>query len=194
MVKVLLIDNYDSFTWNIYQYFSKIGAEVKVVRNDVCSLLDIEQFSPHKLVISPGPGTPGDAGISLSVISYFANKLPILGICLGHQVIAQFFGAKIVRSKQAMHGKQSVIYHDCKGIFANLSQFLKVVRYNSLVVDIYSLPSCLEVSAWSVLNDGKYDEIMAIRHRNLRLEGIQFHPESILSEQGYEMLVNFIHC
>ncbi|AKC60713.1 para-aminobenzoate synthase glutamine amidotransferase component II [Blochmannia endosymbiont of Camponotus (Colobopsis) obliquus] len=192
MIRVLIIDNYDSFTWNIYQYLCELGAQVKVIQHDSLSLVDIEQLSPQRLVISPGPGRPEDAGISLAAVSYFANKLPIFGICLGHQVIAQSFGARIVHAKQVMHGKSSIIFHDCKGIFSNLSQFITVVRYHSLVIESCSLPLCFEVSAWSISN-GKYDEIMAIRHRTFAIESVQFHPESLLSEQGREMLSNFLY-
>ncbi|AKC60126.1 anthranilate synthase component II [Blochmannia endosymbiont of Polyrhachis (Hedomyrma) turneri] len=189
--KILIIDNYDSFTWNLYQCFCYLGAEVEVRRHDVINVLDIERLSPNRLVISPGPGTPHNSGISLSAIYSFYNKIPILGVCLGHQVIAHFFGAKIVHARCIMHGKSSVIHHDRTGVFYRLPQFLKVIRYNSLIVDISTLPSCLRVSAWSV-KCNKFDEIMGIRHCDLPIEGVQFHPESVLSEYGCQLLRNFM--
>ncbi|PLR35818.1 anthranilate/aminodeoxychorismate synthase component II [Chimaeribacter californicus] len=189
---LLLIDNYDSFTYNLYQYFCQLGAEVQVVRNDQLTLAMIEQMAPEQLVISPGPCTPDEAGISLSAIRHFAGKLPILGVCLGHQAMAQSFGANIVRARQVMHGKTSQITHDGQGVFRQLNQPLTVTRYHSLVIDPDSLPECFSVTAWTT-RDGTQDEIMGIRHRSLPLEGVQFHPESILSEQGLQLLDNFLH-
>ncbi|MBS0968107.1 anthranilate/aminodeoxychorismate synthase component II [Chimaeribacter arupi] len=188
---LLLIDNYDSFTYNLYQYFCQLGAEVQVVRNDHLTLTMIEQMAPERLVISPGPCTPDEAGISLTAIRHFAGKLPILGVCLGHQAMAQSFGAKIVRARQVMHGKTSQITHDGQGVFRQLNQPLTVTRYHSLVIDPDSLPDCFSVTAWTT-RDGARDEIMGIRHRSLPLEGVQFHPESILSEQGLQLLDNFL--
>ncbi|NDL64496.1 aminodeoxychorismate synthase component II [Acerihabitans arboris] len=188
---LLLIDNYDSFTYNLYQYFCELGAQVEVWRHDRLQLADIERMAPDRLVISPGPGTPDDAGISLAAIHHFAGKIPILGVCLGHQAIAQACGARIVRAAQVMHGKTSAITHDGRGVFAGLDVPLTVTRYHSLVVERASVPDCLEVTAWS-LRDGAYDEIMGIRHRTLPLEGVQFHPESVLSEQGHQLLANFL--
>ncbi|PWC12931.1 aminodeoxychorismate synthase component II [Brenneria corticis] len=188
---LLLIDNYDSFTYNLYQYFCELGAEVLVKRNDELSLDDIERLSPSRLVISPGPCTPDDAGISLAAIRHFAGRLPILGVCLGHQAMGQAFGARIIRARQVMHGKTSVIQHNNTGVFAGLSQPLTVTRYHSLVIEPASLADCFEVTAWSE-RDGKHDEIMGIRHRSLPLEGVQFHPESILSQQGHQLLDNFL--
>ncbi|XBS69492.1 aminodeoxychorismate synthase component II [Acerihabitans sp. KWT182] len=188
---LLIIDNYDSFTYNLYQYFCELGARVEVKRHDELQLTDIETMAPDRLVISPGPGAPDEAGISLAAIAHFAGKLPILGVCLGHQAIAQVFGARIVRSRQVMHGKTSAIAHDGRGVFAGLDDGVIMTRYHSLVVEPNDLPPCLEVSAWS-LRDGAQDEIMAIRHRTLPLEGVQFHPESILSRQGHQLLANFL--
>lgn len=188
---LLIIDNYDSFTWNLYQYFCELGAQVMVRRHDSLDIADIERLVPARLVISPGPGTPDQAGISLAAIRHFAGKLPILGVCLGHQAIAQAFGARIVRARNVMHGKTSVIRHDGQGVFAGLAQPLTVTRYHSLVIDAASVPSCLAVTAWSQ-RGGEPDEIMAIRHRSLPLEGVQFHPESIMSEQGHRLLANFL--
>lgn len=188
---LLLIDNYDSFTWNLYQYFCELGAEVQVHRNDEISLEQIASLRPERLVISPGPCTPDDAGISLSAICQFAGKLPILGVCLGHQAIAQAFGGRVIRARQVMHGKVSAIEHNEGGVFAGLNHPLNVTRYHSLIVESHSLPPEFEVTAWT-LCDGKADEIMGFRHRSLPLEGVQFHPESILSEQGHQLLRNFL--
>ncbi|MCG8710307.1 aminodeoxychorismate synthase component II [Brenneria sp. 4F2] len=188
---LLLIDNYDSFTYNLYQYFCELGAEVSVKRNNELTLDDIARLSPSRLVISPGPCTPDEAGISLAAIRHFAGKLPILGVCLGHQAMAQAFGARIIRARQVMHGKTSAIQHNNTGIFTGLTQPLTVTRYHSLVIESASLPNCFEVTAWSE-RDGKPDEIMGIRHRSLPLEGVQFHPESILSQQGHQLLDNFL--
>ncbi|WP_347114521.1 aminodeoxychorismate synthase component 2 [Leclercia sp. S52] len=185
---ILLIDNYDSFTWNLYQYFCELGAEVAVRRNDVLSLDDVAALNPQKIVISPGPCTPDESGISLAVIQHYAGKLPILGVCLGHQAIAQVFGATIVRAAKVMHGKTSPVTHTGTGVFAGLNNPLTVTRYHSLVIDPPTLPDCFEVTAWSETR-----EIMGIRHREWDLEGVQFHPESILSEQGHQLLANFLN-
>ncbi|WP_054177844.1 aminodeoxychorismate synthase component 2 [Trabulsiella odontotermitis] len=185
---ILLIDNYDSFTWNLYQYFCELGAEVVVKRNDEITLADIAVLAPEKIVISPGPCTPDESGISLEVIRHYAGKLPILGVCLGHQAIGQVFGATIVRAARVMHGKTSAITHNNQGVFRGLNNPLTVTRYHSLVIDPPTLPDCFEVTARS--DSG---EIMGIRHREWDLEGVQFHPESILSEQGHDLLARFIH-
>ncbi|CAI1965931.1 Para-aminobenzoate synthase glutamine amidotransferase component II [Serratia liquefaciens] len=188
---LLLIDNYDSFTYNLYQYFCELGAEVLVKRNDELQLADIERLAPQRLVISPGPCTPNEAGISLAAIQHFTGKLPILGVCLGHQALGQAFGAKVVRAREVMHGKTSAIRHLDSGVFRGLNNPLTVTRYHSLVLEAATLPDCFEVTAWSE-RDGVRDEIMGIRHRQLALEGVQFHPESILSEQGHQLLDNFL--
>lgn len=188
---LLLIDNYDSFTYNLYQYFCQLGAEVLVKRNDELQLADIERLAPQHLVVSPGPCTPNEAGISLAAIRHFAGKLPILGVCLGHQALGQAFGAKVVRAREVMHGKTSAIRHFDSGVFHGLNNPLTVTRYHSLVLEAATLPDCFEVTAWSE-RDGVRDEIMGIRHRQLPLEGVQFHPESILSEQGHQLLDNFL--
>ena len=188
---LLIIDNYDSFTYNLYQYFCELGAEVVVVRNDEIDIAVIEALAPTHLVISPGPCTPNDAGISLQAIEYFAGKLPILGVCLGHQSLAQVFGGDVVRARQVMHGKTSPIYHTDRGVFEGLNNPLTVTRYHSLVVKAATLPDCFEITAWTQLN-GQFDEIMGIRHKTLDLEGVQFHPESILTEQGHQLLANFL--
>lgn len=188
---LLLIDNYDSFTYNLYQYFCELGAEVLVKRNDELQLTDIERLAPQRLVISPGPCTPNEAGISLDAIRHFAGKLPILGVCLGHQALGQAFGAKVVRAREVMHGKTSAIRHLDQGVFHGLNNPLTVTRYHSLVLEAATLPDCFDVTAWSEC-DGVRDEIMGIRHRQMALEGVQFHPESILSEQGHQLLDNFL--
>jgi para-aminobenzoate synthetase component 2 len=188
---LLLIDNYDSFTYNLYQYFCELGAEVLVKRNDELQLADIECLAPRQLVISPGPCTPNEAGISLAAIRHFAGRLPILGVCLGHQALGQAFGANVVRARNVMHGKTSAIRHGGRGVFAGLNNPLTVTRYHSLVLEAATLPDCFEVTAWSE-RAGVRDEIMGIRHRTLPLEGVQFHPESILSEQGHQLLGNFL--
>ena len=188
---LLLIDNYDSFTYNLYQYFCELGAEVKVLRNDQLTLTDIEQLAPSHLVISPGPCTPDQAGISLQAITRFSTRLPILGVCLGHQAMAQAFGAKIVRARQAIHGKTSPVRHTGQSVFTGLNNPLTVTRYHSLVVAPDTLPDCFDVTAWTE-RDGERDEIMGIMHKTLPLHGVQFHPESILSEQGHQLLDNFL--
>ena len=184
---ILLIDNYDSFTWNLYQYFCELGAEVLVKRNDELTLEEIATLAPEKIVISPGPCTPDESGISLAVIGHYAGKVPLLGVCLGHQAIAQVFGATIVRAAKVMHGKTSPISHDGRGVFQGLNNPLTVTRYHSLVIDPDTLPECFDVTARS-----ESGEIMAIRHHEWDLEGVQFHPESILSEQGHQLLANFL--
>ncbi|MFB6434491.1 MAG: aminodeoxychorismate synthase component II [Candidatus Malihini olakiniferum] len=189
---LLLIDNYDSFTYNLYQYFCELGAEVLVKRNDTLTLADIETLAPTHLVISAGPCTPDEAGISLEAIRYFTGKLPILGVCLGHQAMGQAFGARIVRARQVMHGKTSVIQHTGCGVFTDLKQPLTVTRYHSLVIEQSSLPAEFDITAWTE-QDGEPDEIMGICHHTLPLEGVQFHPESILSEQGHHLLQNFLN-
>ncbi|TNJ02656.1 anthranilate/aminodeoxychorismate synthase component II [Aeromonas veronii] len=189
---LLLIDNYDSFTWNLVQYFGALGQEVVVKRNDELTLDTIAQLSPRFLVISPGPCTPNEAGISLDAISHFAGKLPILGVCLGHQSLAQSFGARVVRARQVMHGKTSLIRHRNEGVFKGLNNPLRVTRYHSLVVEHDTLPDCFDITAWSEHADGSFDEIMGLRHKTLPIEGVQFHPESILSEQGHQLLANFL--
>ena len=185
---ILLIDNYDSFTWNLYQYFCELGAEVLVRRNDELTLEEIAALIPEKIVISPGPCTPNESGISLAVIARYAGQIPLLGVCLGHQAIAQVFGATIVRAAKVMHGKTSPIHHNGQGVFQGLNNPLTVTRYHSLLIDPATLPECFEVTARS--DSG---EIMAIRHREWDLEGVQFHPESILSEQGHQLLANFLN-
>ncbi|PQJ68084.1 aminodeoxychorismate/anthranilate synthase component II [Photobacterium angustum] len=188
---LLIIDNYDSFTYNLYQYFCELGAEVKVVRNDEIDLAGIESLAPTHLVISPGPCTPNEAGISLQAIEYFAGKLPILGVCLGHQSLAQAFGGDVVRARQVMHGKTSPIKHNNTNVFEGLNNPLTVTRYHSLVVKQDTLPDCFNITAWTE-REGEFDEIMGIAHKTLPLEGVQFHPESILTEQGHALLANFL--
>ncbi|MDO6544969.1 aminodeoxychorismate/anthranilate synthase component II [Photobacterium sanguinicancri] len=188
---LLMIDNYDSFTYNLYQYFSELGAEVKVVRNDDIDIAGIAALAPSHLVISPGPCTPDDAGVSLDAIRHFAGKLPILGVCLGHQSIAQVFGGDVVRARQVMHGKTSPVIHTNRSVFEGLNNPLTVTRYHSLVVKADTLPACFEVTAWTE-RDGEFDEIMGIAHKTLPIEGVQFHPESILTEQGHQLLANFL--
>ena len=188
---LLLIDNYDSFTWNLYQYFCELGAQVRVVRNDAITLEEMAALPLSHLVISPGPCTPDESGISMAAIRHFSGRIPVLGVCLGHQAIAQAYGAKIVRARQAMHGKTSTIVHNQRGVFRNLNHPLTVTRYHSLIVAWDSLPDAFEITAWS-LREGEPDEIMGFRHREMALEGVQFHPESIMSEQGHQLLRNFL--
>lgn len=189
---LLMIDNYDSFTYNVVQYLGELGAEVVVVRNDEIALADIDTMEPEKIVISPGPCTPNKAGISMDVVREYAGKVPLLGICLGHQSLGQVFGGQVVRARQVMHGKISPIYHRSEGVFAGLSQPFDATRYHSLVVDRNSLPDCLEMTAWTQNEAGEVDEIMGLRHRDLAVEGVQFHPESILTAHGHDLLRNFL--
>ena len=189
---ILLIDNYDSFTYNVYQYLGELGAEVSVVRNDEITVAQIERLAPEKIVISPGPCTPKEAGISLEVIKRFAGEIPLLGICLGHQAIGQAFGGEVRRARTVMHGKTSPIHHEGKGVFRGLPQPMTATRYHSLIVGWDSLPDCLEVTAWTETPEGEKDEIMGLRHRTLPVEGVQFHPESIFSPQGKTLLENFL--
>ncbi|MEE4659877.1 MAG: aminodeoxychorismate/anthranilate synthase component II [Halieaceae bacterium] len=189
---LLMIDNYDSFTFNVVQYLGELGAEVKVVRNDQIDVAGIEALAPERIVISPGPCTPDQAGVSMAVIEAFAGRVPLLGICLGHQSIGQVFGGRVVRAGQVMHGKTSMIHHRGQGVFAGLSQPFEATRYHSLVVEQASLPDCLEVTAWTQKDDGSMEEIMGLRHRDLCVEGVQFHPESILTAHGHDLLRNFL--
>ena len=188
---LLMIDNYDSFTYNIVQYLLELGADVVVRRNDEIDLDGIAALKPEKIVISPGPCTPNEAGISMPCIEHFAGMIPILGICLGHQSIGQAFGGKVIRAKEVMHGKTSLIHHQQSGVFTNLANSFTATRYHSLVVEQSSLPDCLEITAWTE-TDGRIDEIMGLRHRELAVEGVQFHPESILSQHGHALLQNFL--
>ncbi len=190
---LLMIDNYDSFTYNLVQYLGVLGAQVLVKRNDEIDIEGIKKLAPSKIMISPGPCTPSQAGISMSVVEAFAGHLPILGVCLGHQCIGQVFGGKIVHAGEIMHGKMSDMYHTGKGVFRGLTDPFEATRYHSLVIDRESLPDCLEITAWTKNADGKLDEIMGVRHRELNVEGVQFHPESIRSEFGYELLQNFLN-
>ncbi|MFD1259383.1 anthranilate synthase component II [Entomomonas asaccharolytica] len=190
---LLMLDNYDSFTYNLVQYFGELGAEVKVLRNDETTVEEIAALRPERIVISPGPCTPNEAGISLAVIEHFAGKLPILGVCLGHQSIGQLFGGQVIRAREPMHGKLSPVYHTNQGVFAGLNNPLTVTRYHSLIVALDTLPDCLEVTAWTETATSEKDEIMGLRHKTLMVEGVQFHPESILTEQGHAMLANFLN-
>ena len=189
---LLMIDNYDSFTYNLVQYFGELGAEVRVFRNDEIGIRDIEALAPRHLVISPGPCTPAEAGISVEAIRTFAGRIPILGVCLGHQSIGQAFGGKIVHAREVMHGKTSAIYHADTGIFTGLKNPYQATRYHSLVIEKASLPSCLEVTAWTRTAEGEVDEIMGVRHREFNVQGVQYHPESILTEHGHDLLQNFL--
>ena len=189
---LLMIDNYDSFTYNLVQYLGELGADVRVFRNDQISVADIEKLAPEKLVISPGPCTPNEAGVSVEAIKTFAGRIPLLGVCLGHQSIGQAFGGKIVHAGEIMHGKTSMIHHKDAGVFRGLSNPLEATRYHSLVIEKDSLPDCLEVTAWTGDPDGRIEEIMGVRHKELAVEGVQFHPESILTEHGHDMLKNFL--
>jgi anthranilate synthase component 2 len=189
---LLMIDNYDSFTYNVVQYLGELGADVQVYRNDEITIEQIKTLAPDHIVISPGPCTPNEAGISMEVIEAFAGKLPILGICLGHQSIGQVFGGNIVRAGRVMHGKISPVFHSNSGVFSQLSLPFNATRYHSLVIDKETLPECLEVTAWTEYDDGRTEEIMGVRHRDWVVEGVQFHPESILSEHGHDLLANFL--
>ncbi len=185
---LLMIDNYDSFTYNLVQYLSELGEEVEVFRNDEITLDKIAQLNPERIVISPGPCTPNEAGVSLSTIKEFSEKLPVLGVCLGHQSIGQVFGAKIVHAQQLMHGKTSPIFHNGVGVFRDLPSPFVATRYHSLVIDRSTFPDCLEITAWT-----RDNEIMGVRHKTLPIEGVQFHPESLLSEHGHQILENFLN-
>lgn len=189
---LLMIDNYDSFTWNLVQYFAELGAEVKVVRNDEYTVPELLAMQPERVVISPGPCTPNEAGVSLAAIQAFAGLVPILGVCLGHQSIGQVFGGDVVRAAQPMHGKTSAVYHHNTGVFSQLNNPLTATRYHSLVVAPASLPADLEITAWTQTEQGELEAIMGVQHRTLNIEGVQFHPESILTEQGHELLANFL--
>ncbi|WP_188151067.1 aminodeoxychorismate/anthranilate synthase component II [Teredinibacter waterburyi] len=189
---LLMIDNYDSFTYNVVQYLGELKADVVVVRNDELSVEEIAARNPERIVVSPGPCTPNEAGVSVAAIKHFAGKVPILGICLGHQSIGQAFGGQIVRAREVMHGKVSSMYHNSTGVFAGLPNPLTATRYHSLVIDKNTLPDCLEVTAWTQTDAGEVDEIMGVRHKTLAVEGVQFHPESILSECGHSLLENFL--
>jgi anthranilate synthase component 2 len=189
---LLMIDNYDSFTYNLVQYLGELGEDIQVYRNDEIGLDKIESLNPDHIVISPGPCTPDQAGISIDAIKAFAGKIPILGVCLGHQSIGQAFGGNIVHARQVMHGKTSHIYHANLGVFNSLSNPLTATRYHSLVIDRATLPECLEITAWTCHEDGSMDEIMGVRHKELDVQGVQFHPESILTQHGHDLLKNFI--
>ncbi|MDX1695518.1 MAG: aminodeoxychorismate/anthranilate synthase component II [Ketobacteraceae bacterium] len=189
---LLMIDNYDSFTYNVVQYLGELGADVRVFRNDEITVEDIEQLDPDHIVISPGPCTPNEAGVSMAVIKHFAGKKPILGICLGHQSIGQVFGGDVVRADQVMHGKTSMVYHKDQGVFEGLDNPFEATRYHSLVVEKATLPECLEVTAWTRDDNGQIDKIMGLKHKTLPIEGVQFHPESILTRQGHDLLKNFL--
>ncbi len=189
---ILVIDNYDSFTYNVVQYLGELGAELRVVRNDEKSLDELDAMRPQRLVVSPGPCTPNEAGVSVAAIQHFAGDIPVLGICLGHQAIGQAFGGRVVRAKQVMHGKTSPLYHADVGVFSGLPQGYQVTRYHSLVLERESLPECLAVTAWTLDEDGNMDEIMGVRHRELAVEGVQFHPESIMTRHGHDILQRFL--
>ena len=189
---LLMIDNYDSFTYNLVQYLGELGADVRVFRNDELTLDQVEELCPERIVISPGPCTPNEAGISVPLIKAFAPHTPILGVCLGHQSIGQAFGGRIVKAREVMHGKTSPIYHSRRGVFAGLDVPFQATRYHSLVIEAGSLPECLEVTAWTRTEDGERDEIMGVRHRDYPVQGVQFHPESILTRHGHDLLRNFI--
>lgn len=189
---ILMIDNYDSFTYNLVQYLGELGADVAVHRNDQITIDDIHQMAPERIMLSPGPCTPSEAGISIETIKTFAGQIPLFGVCLGHQAIGQAFGGKIVRAAEIMHGKTSNIHHSNTGVFSGLENPFVATRYHSLVIEKDSLPDCLEITAWTEHSDGSMDEIMGVRHKTLDIEGVQFHPESILSEHGHDMLRNFM--
>jgi len=189
---LLMIDNYDSFTWNLVQYFGELGADVRVFRNDAISVADIRRLAPERIVISPGPCTPNEAGVSLEVVRELSGSVPLLGVCLGHQAIGQAFGGKVVHAGRVMHGKVSPIHHHDKGVFQGLPNPMTATRYHSLAIAPDSLPECLEITAWTQNDGGGMEEIMGVRHRTLDVEGVQFHPESILTEQGHALLKNFL--
>lgn len=187
-----MLDNYDSFTYNLVQYLGELGEEVCTFRNDQVSIPEIEKLNPARLIISPGPCTPNEAGISLEVIRHFAGKIPLLGVCLGHQCIGQAFGGRIVHAKAIMHGKTSLVHHSHKGVFREIDSPFETARYHSLVIEQANLPDCIEITAWTETKEGEVDEIMGIRHRQLAIEGVQFHPESILTQHGHALLRNFL--
>ncbi|MFY8135093.1 MAG: anthranilate synthase component II [Aquimonas sp.] len=189
---LLMIDNYDSFTYNLVQYFGELGEQVHVIRNDQLDVDAIAALQPARIVISPGPCTPNEAGVSLEVIERLGGRIPILGVCLGHQGIGQAFGGRVIRASRIMHGKTSPVHHRGKGVFAGLPSPFEATRYHSLVVEQGSLPDCLEVTAWTENEDGSVEEIMGLRHRELPIEGVQFHPESILTQHGHALLANFL--
>ena len=191
-MNVLMIDNYDSFTYNLVQYLGELKANVTVVRNDEIPVEEIDNIAPDRIMLSPGPCTPNEAGISLAVLERYAGKLPIMGVCLGHQSIGQAFGGKIILAKEIMHGKTSLMHHTNVGLFHGLGNPYTATRYHSLVIEKESLPDCLEITAWTETDEGKVDEIMGVRHKELAIEGVQFHPESILTEHGHDMLQNFL--
>jgi anthranilate synthase component 2 len=191
-VNVVMIDNYDSFTYNLVQYFGELGANVTVVRNDQMTVDEIAELTPDKIVISPGPCTPKEAGISVAAIEKFAGCIPILGVCLGHQSIGYAFGGNIIHAKSIMHGKTSQVYHRDTGVFKGLGNPFTATRYHSLVIEQATLPDCLEITAWTQNEEGNIDEIMGVRHKALDIEGVQFHPESILTEHGHDLLRNFL--
>lgn len=191
-IHLLMIDNYDSFTYNLVQYFGELGATVEVVRNDQISVDEIEKINPDKIIISPGPCTPKEAGISVATILKYQGRYPILGVCLGHQSIGHAFGGNIIHAKSIMHGKTSMVYHRDLGVFNGLNNPLQATRYHSLVIEQSSIPECLEITAWTQDAEGGIEEIMGVRHKELDIEGVQFHPESILTEQGHELLANFL--
>ncbi len=189
---LLMIDNYDSFTYNLVQYLGELDADVTVARNDEISLDEVEAMQPDHIMISPGPCTPNEAGISMQLIEQWKGRVPILGVCLGHQSIGQVFGGKIVHAREIMHGKTSMIHHRGEGVFSGLSNPYEATRYHSLVIDRASLPDCLEITAWTETDDGEFDEIMGVRHREYMIEGVQYHPESILTQHGHDLLRNFL--
>lgn len=189
---ILMIDNYDSFTYNLVQYFGELGADMKVVRNDEITVEEIAALAPEKIVISPGPCTPNEAGVSIETLKAFAGKIPLLGVCLGHQSIGQAFGGKVIRAPFVMHGKTSPVYHNNTGVFEGLKNPFQATRYHSLVIEKESIPDCLEITAWTQNEDGSMGEIMGVKHKTLAVEGVQFHPESILTEHGHDMLRNFL--
>ena len=189
---LLMIDNYDSFTYNVVQYLAELGADVRVYRNDEIDVDGVKALQPERIVISPGPCTPNEAGASMAIIEHFAGRLPLLGICLGHQSLGQVFGGQVVRARQVMHGKVSPMHHRGEGVFAGLPSPFVATRYHSLVVDRATLPDCFEITAWTEDSDGTIDEIMGLRHRETGAEGVQFHPESVLSEHGHALLKNFL--
>jgi len=190
---LLMIDNYDSFTYNLVQYFGELGADVRVFRNDRITLQEIEDMNPAKIVISPGPCTPNEAGVSINTIKQFAGRVPILGVCLGHQSIGQAFGGRIGHAQAIMHGKTSLVFHNDSGVFKGLPNPFEATRYHSLVIEQASLPECLEVTAWTTDANGDREEIMGVRHKTLAVEGVQFHPESILTQYGHDLLRNFLN-